>query len=90
MTKKDLAKELAWRSGISTSLAQEEIDNMMEIITNAFIEGKSLYLRGFGTFKITERKPKLARNILAGTFVEVPAHKVVKFIPCPDLKKAVR
>lgn len=43
--------------------------------------GNEVTLRGFGTFQIKQRKAKAARNISAGTTIQIPARKVVVFKP---------
>lgn len=87
MTKQDLARELAQKAGITTFQANADIETLMGIMSNTFIEGKSIYLRGFGTFKVTKLKAKKARNIGTGETVMVPERTTVKFIPAKALKK---
>ena len=89
MTKQQLSAELAERTSLSRTQAMNAIDGLMEIMSETFAQGENIYLRGFGTFRVMGRKPKLARNISKGTFVTVPAHKTVKFIPCSSLKKRI-
>lgn len=87
MTKNDLARQLGHLNGTSTAQAQEDIDHLMGIMSNAFVEGKSIYLRGFGTFKVAKLKAKVARNISAGTAIQLPERTTVKFIPAKVLKQ---
>lgn len=91
MTKQDLAKQLAEKANINISVQQasDTIDTLMGIMYDAFIEGKSIYLRRFGTFKVVTRKPKRARNMYTGTSVMVPERTAVKFIPGKALKEAM-
>ncbi len=89
MTKQDLARELAKKAGITTYQAAIDIDALMGIMQEAFIEGKSIYLRGFGTFKVTTRKAKVGQNINAGTSVVIPERQVVLFKAAPVLKDAM-
>lgn len=88
MTKQDLAKQLAEKANINISVQQasDTIDTLMGIMYDAFIEGKSIYLRRFGTFKVATLKPKVARNISAGTAIQLPERTTVKFIPYKNLK----
>lgn len=89
MTKRDLAIELASRSQISLDLALHCIDSLMDAAIEALADGENITLRGFGTLKQVRRKAKKARHITAGTTIEVPAHNIIKFVPCPGLKEAV-
>ena len=88
MTKQDLAKQLAEKANINISVQQaaDTIDTLMGIMYEAFIKGKNIYLRGFGTFKVAKLKPKVARNIGAGTAIQLPERTTVKFIPSKNLK----
>lgn len=88
MTKQDLAKQLAEKANINISVQQasDAIDTLMGIMYDAFIEGKNIYLRGFGTFKVTKLKPKVARNISTGEAIHLPERTTVKFIPAKVLK----
>lgn len=90
MTKQELAFNLAERSSLNRSQAVDAIETLMDIMSDTFANGQSIFLRGFGTFKVLQRRPKLARNITLGTAVNVPARKVVKFIPCNELKNRVK
>lgn len=89
MTKQDLARELAQKAGITVYQATIDIEALMGIMSNTFIEGKSIYLRGFGTFKVAKLKAKKARNITTGETVMVPERTAVKFIPGKALKEAM-
>ena len=89
MTKQDLARELAQKAGITTFQANADIETLMGILTEAFIKGNSIYLRGFGTFKVTKKKPRKARNITTGETVMVPERTTVKFVPAKVLKEAM-
>lgn len=87
MTKQDLAKDLARKAGISVQQAAIDIEALMGVMNNTFVEGKSIYLRGFGTFKVTKLKPKVARNISTGEAIHLPERTTVKFIPAKVLKE---
>lgn len=92
-TKKDLAQSLVDNETVGTmSLAQaiHAIDDLVASVTCALLRGEEITLRGFGTLRVVERKPKTCRNINAGTTVLVPACNTVKFIASKQLKKAVK
>lgn len=90
MTKQDLAEALSNSTRLTKSQSVEAIEGLMEAAKDAFKRGENIYLRGFGTFRIETRAAKKARNIVRGTAVNVPAHRVVKFIPCSELKQEVK
>ena len=85
MTKLEISRELAVRSRLSLSDAIRSTDSFFDILKDAFANARDIFVRGFGTFKVIERKPKVARDIRKGTQVIVPARKAVKFIPSNQL-----
>ena len=90
MTKNDIADKLVSQTTLTKSEALSAIEGLMKIASAALAKGDNIYLRGFGTFRVVERKAKTARNISRGTSVTVPERKVVKFIPCKELKEQVK
>ena len=58
-------------------------------IGEALADGKHLEIRGFGTFKVTERKARMARNPRTGEAVPVPARRVPVFKVSKMLKDRV-
>lgn len=85
MTKLELATRLAEKANLSKADAIRAVKGFMEAMADAFAEKESIYMRGFGTFKIVVRAEKKARNIRKGTEVMIPQHLSVKFIPCDSL-----
>ena len=85
MTKLEISRELADRSRLSISDAMRSTDAFFDILKDAFANGRDIFVRVFGTFKVIERKPKVARDIRKGTQVIIPARKTVKFIPSNQL-----
>ena len=65
------------------------IDGVFEEIKTAILSGRTVELRGFGTFEVRVRKGrKRARNPKTGEPVSVADHGVAAFRPGRDLKKA--
>ena len=89
MTKEKLANELVSNSNLTKSQAITAVEVLMQSAANAFMRGENICLRGFGTFRIEQRAAKNARNIRKGTVVTIPERKVVKFIPCKELKEQI-
>lgn len=90
MTKNDLAIALTKQTGLTKSQALRCIDALAETVITSLGFGHDIFLRGFGSFKIEQRKAHKARDISRGTTVIVPAHKVVKFLPSKQLKDVVK
>lgn len=89
MTKADLVEEIAVDTGISRNHTAIIVDGLLESVCRALSEGKHLEIRGFGTFKVRERRARRARNPRSGTEVLVPAKLVPVFKPSRELKSLV-
>jgi nucleoid DNA-binding protein len=89
MTKADLVEEIATTTGVSRNHTAVIIDGMLDAVCRALSEGKHLEIRGFGTFKVRERRARRARNPRSGTEVQVPAKLVPVFKPSKELKAQV-
>lgn len=81
MTKKDIVDHVINNTTLSRSQAIEATESIVEAIRSSLEKGESVYIRGFATVKVVERKQKTARDIRKGTTVVVPSRKAVKFIP---------
>jgi len=51
--------------------------------------GDKIEIRGFGSFRTRQRKPRIGRNPKTGDRVEVPAKKIPFFKPSKELKDLV-
>ena len=79
MTKLEISRELAERKDMPLADAIKAVDGVIEIMKDAFKNGRNVYLRGLGSFVIKERKEKTGRNPRTGEVIIIPAHKEVKF-----------
>ena len=89
MTKADLVEAIATETGVSKNHTAIIVDGMLDAICRALSDGKHLEIRGFGTFKVRERRARRARNPRSGTEVMVPAKLVPVFKPSKELKSLV-
>lgn len=81
MTKADIVSEIAKTTGIDRANVLETVEKFMEVVKDSLVHGENVYLRGFGSFIIKNRKEKTARNISRNTTIKIPAHKVPAFKP---------
>ena len=58
----ELATRLAEKADLSKADAIRAVEGFMEAMADAFAEKESIYMRGFGTFKIVVRAEKKARH----------------------------
>ena len=89
MTKADLVREIAERTGLPKKDIGEAVDQLVSSIKQALVQGHHLEIRGFGTFKVKERKSRTARNPRTGEPVPLPSRKVPVFKVSKELKERV-
>ena len=90
MTKADLVADIAQKTGIEKMAILAVVEEFMAVVKSSLTQGENVYLRGFGTFEVIERKEKTGRNITKGESIVVPAHNIPKFKPAQEFKDALR
>jgi integration host factor subunit beta len=98
MTKSELILRLAERLnnpalGLNAQLVQKDCEVsvrlLLEALSQALIQGHRIEIRGFGTFSVNSRLPRVGRNPKSGEEVAVPAKRVPHFKPGKDLRLRV-
>ena len=95
MTKADLVESVTARIArtagptISKKDCARVVDAFLDAIKEALAEQQNIEVRGFGTFKIRQRKTRMARNPRTGSPVEVSARPVPVFKPSKELRTLV-
>jgi len=95
MTKADLVEkvtaQIARTAGplISKKDCARVVDSFLDAVKAALAEQHNIEVRGFGTFKIRQRKTRMARNPRTGDPVEVAARPVPVFKPSKELRAMV-
>jgi integration host factor subunit beta len=88
-TKADIIDALYEKTGMSRGEIRGTIDLLFDEIKEALLKGKTIELRGFGTFEIKVRKARLrARNPKTGEEIAIRSHGSVSFRPGRELKQA--
>jgi len=86
MTKAELVKIVSQEAGISNKDAEVIVKSVIDSIIRALNHGEKVEIRGFGSFRIRERKVRNARNPKTGEPIQVPSKKVPYFKPGKDLR----
>lgn len=81
MTKAEVIAEIAEKTNIEKVDVQEIVEAFFTVVKNSMVKGKNLYIRGFGSFIVTKRARKTARNISKNTTIIIPEHFVPTFKP---------
>ncbi|MEW6001370.1 MAG: HU family DNA-binding protein [Nitrospirota bacterium] len=80
MTKSVLIEKVSEKVGSLTRKQTEiVIDTIFDSIKEALIKGEKIEIRGFGNFRLKNRRPRKARNPKTGETVYVQEKKVLYF-----------
>jgi len=79
MTKADLVKIIANETGIIRKDVAIVVDTFLEAVKDSMKDGNHIEIRGFGTFKLKVRKPRIGRNPKTADKVPVPERVVPTF-----------
>lgn len=90
MTKAEIVREIAKKTGVEKQVVLQVVEGMMESIRNSMINGEEVFLRGFGSFIIKRRAKKVARNISKNTTIVIPAHNIPVFKPAKSFLEKIK
>lgn len=90
MTKADVVREIAEKTGVEKQVVMQVVEGMMQCIRESMINGEEVFLRGFGSFIIKRRAEKVARNISKNTSIVIPAHNIPAFKPAKSFMDKVK
>lgn len=86
MTKAELVEEVAGMTQLTKKHAEIIVNTVFESIVDSLRGGAKIELRGFGSFRIRNRGPRIGRNPKTGARVAVPAKRIPYFKPGKELK----
>lgn len=90
MTRSDLVEELAARfSQLTQRDAEFAVKAILDAMNEALIRGHRIEIRGFGSFSVSYRPPRMGRNPRSGESVAIPEKRVPHFKPGKALRLAV-
>ena len=90
MTRSDLVELLAERFGQLTQRdADAAVKTILDAMSDALVRGHRIEIRGFGSFAINRRSPRMGRNPRSGESVLIPERRVPHFKPGKALREAV-
>jgi integration host factor subunit beta len=90
MTRSDLIEELANRFAQLTYRDTEfAVKAILDAMNDALVRGHRIEIRGFGSFSVNRRPPRMGRNPRSGESVIIPEKRVPHFKPGKALREAV-
>jgi integration host factor subunit beta len=90
MTKSELITRIAKRNPqLVEKDAEVAVSTVLHAMAESLTQGRHIEIRGFGSFGLNYRPPRLGRNPKSGKPVEVPAKHVPHFKPGKELRQRV-
>jgi integration host factor subunit beta len=90
MTKSELIERLAARQ---TQLSLRDVElvvkSLLEHMAQSLAQGERIEIRGFGSFSLHYREPRVGRNPKTGQSVELEGKYVPHFKPGKELRERV-
>ncbi|MEG0518669.1 MAG: HU family DNA-binding protein [Bacteroidales bacterium] len=79
MNKKQLVKTLSQKTGMTLAESNGCLNAVLDIITKTLKKNEDVFLRGFGSFMIKDRKERRTMSLNTKQMITIPGKKVVKF-----------
>lgn len=89
MTREELAREMALRTGLSRREAGAALEAMLSIVEEALCSGQSVFLRGFGCFEPRRGGRRRARDPRGNGLIDIPGRARPCFRPYDRLRESV-
>ena len=90
MNRSDLIESLASKFGqMNLRYVDSAVATILEAMNSAMVRGHRIEVRGFGSFSVINRAPRIGRNPRSGAQVHIPEKRVPHFKPGKALRTAV-
>jgi len=89
MTRDELAREVALRTGVTRREAQAVIESALVVIEERLCAGEQVFLRGFGCFEAKPAGGRRARDPRGDGVLEIPPRVKPAFRPYDRLRESV-
>jgi integration host factor subunit beta len=89
MTKADLVDQIIALGDLTRRDGEIIVETLFESVIGALKANDKVEVRGFGSFRTRQRKPRTGRNPKTGDSVAVPAKRVPFFKPSKELRDLV-
>jgi len=90
VTRSELIATLAERyPQLSGRDMEDAVNTILNAMTKALVDGQRIEIRGFGSFSVSLRGPRVGRNPKSGESVHVPGKQVPHFKAGKELRERV-
>ena len=89
LTRQDISEALYRHVGLSKYESAQMLETVLEHISNALIDGKSVKLSSFGTFIPRQKRERVGRNPKTGVSATIDARRVISFKASKLMKERI-
>jgi DNA-binding protein HU-beta len=89
MTKSELIRSVAEKSGLTHADADRAVNALCATVAEGLSTGERVPLRGFGSFSVRRTKSRTGRHPRTGARIEIPARNRVRFRAGKDLESVI-
>ena len=89
MTKADLVEKVTQLGDLTRRDGEVIVETIFDSVIAALQSGDKIEIRGFGSFRIRERNPRIGRNPKTGEEVPILPRQVLVFRPSHVLKNRI-
>lgn len=90
MTKSELVEIIAAKqTQLSVKDVELAVKTILDLMSDALADGQRIEIRGFGSFSLHHRAPRVGRNPKTGESVQLEAKSVPHFKPGKELRDQV-
>ena len=89
MTKADLIEEVSRLAELTRKDSEIIVETIFDSVVRSLRSGDKIEIRGFGSFRTRQRKPRTGRNPKTGEPMAIKASKTVRFVCSSALKKSL-
>ena len=89
MTKAELIEEVSRVIEMTRKDSEVIVEAIFDSVVRALRTGDKIEIRGFGSFSVSRRPPRVGRNPRSGESVDIPEKRVPHFKPGKALRETV-
>lgn len=89
LTRQDISEALYRQVGLSKYESAQMLETVLEQISSALIDGKSVKLSSFGTFIPRQKRERIGRNPKTGVSATIDARRVISFKASKLMKERI-
>ena len=89
LTKKEIINSIYMQLGFSKKVAENILEDLIEIISDSIYNNKILKISNFGTFFLKRKKKRVGRNPKTKEEKIISERNVISFKPSKELKQLI-